>query len=218
MSKIKPLVFAAVTILHIALIMFAGFRAELPVVVAEPVAGVMRLVSVQEELPPPLPPLPPSSPRVPPPPERPPETPLAASEALAETFIETETDEISPPVAAVPANAPLQHHTLIGQNEYLRRHQISALPLLPEDRIARAVVYPRNARRLNIEGTVTLELFIDRQGAITDIRVIRETPLNRGFGEAAVNAFRGISALRPAELNGEPVAVRFQYNLRFALR
>jgi len=105
-----------------------------------------------------------------------------------------------------------------GQSEYLRRHQISALPLLPESEIARAIVYPRNARRLNIEGTVTLELFIDRQGTITDVRILRETPLDRGFGEAALNAFRGIRALRPAELNGEPVAVRFQYNLRFTLR
>ena len=89
---------------------------------------------------------------------------------------------------------------------------------MPEEQIARAIVYPSNARRLNIEGMVTLELFIDRNGTITDVRVMRETPLNRGFGEAAVNAFRGIRAIRPAELNGVPVAVRFQYNLRFVLR
>jgi len=218
MNKIKPLVFAAVTILHIALIMFVSFRAELPAPGAEP--GVMRLVDVQEELPPPPPspppPLPP--PPLPPPPSLPPpEISGEVTESIAETFIET--DDILPQETTAPVSAPIQPQPeLTGQGEYLRRHQISALPLLPEEQIARAIVYPRNAQRLNIEGMVTLELFIDRQGTITDVRVLRETPLNRGFGQAAVNAFRGIRALRPAELNGVPVAVRFQYNVRFTLR
>jgi len=225
MNSIRPLVFAAVTIAHIALILFVSFRVEAPARNPEPVAGVMRLVDVRAEIPPPPPPSPPPLPQAPPP--LPTESPPEASSVstlneapIAETIIEIEnteieSGEISPPVTT-PASAPL--HAFTTQNEYLPRHSVSTLPVLPEEQIARAIVYPRNARRSNIEGIVILELFIDRQGAITDVRVLRENPPNRGFGQAAVNAFRGIRALKPAELNGEPVAVRFQYNLRFTLR
>jgi protein TonB len=59
---------------------------------------------------------------------------------------------------------------------------------------------------------------IDHLGNINDIHILRETPSGRGFGEAALNAFRGIRATSPAELNGVPVAVRFRYPIRFALR
>ena len=224
LARIRPLIFAAVAVLHIALILFAGFRTELPARSAEPAAGVMRLVDVREEAPQPSPPSPP------PPPASTPALPApAAIEALAETVIESdeapsaiteaEAAPFSAPDAAPAATiAPAQSHALFGQHEYLPRHMVSTLPLLPEAEIARAIVYPRTARRLNIEGMVTLELFIDRQGAITEVRLIRESPPNRGFGEAALHAFRGIRALSPAKVNDEPVAVRFQYNLRFTLR
>jgi protein TonB len=89
---------------------------------------------------------------------------------------------------------------------------------MPEDQIARNTVYPPIAQRSGIEGRVILELFIDRHGVIRDISILQETPLNRGFGEAAVNAFRGISAAKPAEANGVPVATRYRYPFRFTLR
>jgi len=164
----------------------------------EPVAAVMRLVDVQEVLPPP------------PPPELPPEIPRITDEAIAEIMIET--DEPPPPVIAPP-----RHHAFPEQIEFLRLHQISVHPVLPEDEILARIVYPPIAQRSNIEGLVILELFIDRHGNVRDVRVLREDPPNRGFGEAAINAFRGISG-KPAEANGEPVAVRFRYDLRFQLR
>ena len=198
-TRIKLAIFVLVTILHITLIVFVSFRMDVSVPQAEPVAGVMRLMDVQEELPPP-----------PPPPIRPPEITQTTNEAIAETMIET--DEIPPPVTA-----PVQNYVVPEQIEYLPQHRISTLPVLPEDEIVRAMVYPPIARRSNIEGTVFLELFIDRQGNVRDVRILRENPPDRGFGEAAVNAFRGIRG-RPAEANGEPVAVRFRYNLRFTLR
>ena len=64
---------------------------------------------------------------------------------------------------------------------------------------------------------VYLELFIDRQGVVRDARVLRENPPDRGFGEAAINAFKKIRG-KPAEANGVPVAVRFRYNLKFQLK
>ncbi|MCL2374458.1 MAG: energy transducer TonB, partial [Treponema sp.] len=174
-NKIRPVIFAAAAVLHITVVMFAGFRINAPVGAAAPAAGVMRLIDVREI----SPPAPPDLPA--PPPENIPETPRPAHEALA--GILAETGEAPP--QAPQAEAPPQGGAAFGQTEYLRRHQLSSLPVLPEAEIAAAIVYPPLARRLNIEGVVTVELFIDRHGVITDMRVIREDPANRGFAAAA---------------------------------
>jgi outer membrane biosynthesis protein TonB len=65
---------------------------------------------------------------------------------------------------------------------------------------------------------VILELFIDREGLIRNIVVLKETPEGRGFAEAALKAFRGMKATRPAQANGEDVAVRYRWPFRFILR
>ena len=201
-GRIRLIVFIAAAVLHIAIILLVRFQMEITASAAEPAAGVMRLVTVQEDIPPPAPP---------PPPEEIPEIVQTTNEAIAETMIET--DEVPPPVTA-----PVQSYTVTEHINYLPQRMITSLPVLPDSEIAARVVYPPIAQRSNIEGTVRLELFIDRYGNIRDVRILRENPEGRGFGEAALNAFRGIRATRPAEANGEPVAVRFQYNLRFTLR
>ena len=217
-TRIRPAIFTAAAILHITLVLFAGFRVGAPAITAEPAAGVMRLIDARE-----APPTPPA-----PPPELPPAPPQSARAAFAETIAENIIEEseefplsVSPvitPPEHTPVNLPGRNYAATGQTEYLRHHQVSVLPVLPENEIARAIVYPPIARRLNIEGEVVLELFIDRHGAITNLRVIRESPPDRGFAAAALNAFTGIRAVRPAEVNGAPVAARFQYSLRFTLR
>jgi protein TonB len=64
---------------------------------------------------------------------------------------------------------------------------------------------------------VILELFIDNQGVVRNIVVLRETPEGRGFAEAAVRAFQGMRAV-PAQANGENVAVRYRWPVRFSLK
>ena len=128
-----------------------------------------------------------------------------------QTMIETDTPP--PP----PVIAPVQEYVEPEQIEYLPQHRITQVPVLPEDEIRRATVYPPIAQRSNIEGVVYLELFIDRQGNVQNVRILRENPPGRGFGEAAVRAFRGIRG-KPAESDGVPVAVRYRYNINFTLR
>ena len=194
-TRIRLISFIAVAILHILLLLLVVFRVEIAALIEEPVAGVMKLVDVKEELPPP-------------PPEKTPELPQTNTmENIAQTMIET--DEPPP-----PPSAPVQQYT--EQVEYLPQHKISVLPVLPDDEIRRAMVYPPIAQRSGIEGRVFLELFIDRQGNVRDVRILREDPPNRGFGEAAINAFKGIRG-KPAEANGEPVAVRYRYVISFKL-
>ena len=194
--------FAIVAALHITLLLIVVFNVKVDTAKEEPIAGVMKLVDIQEYIPPP-----------PPPPEKPPPeiTQGITQDAIAENVIETD----DPPPPAVHEYQPVIP-VPEQQIEYLPQHRISVLPVLPDDQIRRATIYPPIAQRSGVEGTVYLDLFIDSQGFVRNVIILRETPVGRGFGEAAVNAFKGIHG-KPAEANGVPVAARYRYNISFKL-
>jgi len=200
LGRVRFLTFAVVAILHVIVIMLVAFNIETIIAEPEPVAGVMKLVDVEE--------------RIPPPPERPPEPRTNTIETIAETMIET--DEPPPPpviyTEAAPVIVPVPEEIV-----YLPQYMVTTLAVLPENEILRAIVYPPIALRSGIEGTVYLELFIDRNGNIRDVTILRENPAGRGFGEAAVNALKGLKAT-PAEANGTPVAARLRYNYTFKIK
>ena len=216
-SRIRLLCFIVVAALHVVFILFASFNMGNVIKNDAPlVTGVMRLVDVEEYIPPPPPP---PSPVIIPEPAR-----FETRETIAETMIEIDEESLPMEVSNAPGREYAADGVVgetgandSGEINFLRQHLVSVLPVLPEEIIRRAIVYPPIARRSNIQGNVYLELFIDRQGNVRDVRVLRENPPDRGFAEAAVNAFRGIKGI-PAEVNGEPVAVRFRYSLSFTLR
>jgi protein TonB len=194
-TRFRPLLFILTALLHVIIIVFVAINMETFVQEEEPAAGVMKLVDVEED--------------IPPPPVKLPDTPFTNTlDSVAEQMIEAEV--ITPPIIGYTAPPKVE------ENVYLQQHMISVLPKLPEDQIVRNTVYPPIAQRSNIEGMVYLELFIDRQGNVREVRILRENPPNRGFGEAAINAFKGIKGI-PAEANGEAVGVRFRYNFTFKL-
>jgi protein TonB len=95
--------------------------------------------------------------------------------------------------------------------------RITEEPVFQRDQICRNTIYPRIALNSGVEGTVYHELFIDAQGNIRDIWILNENPADRGFGEAAKNAFNGIKVI-PAKADGKNVAVRYRYPIRFTIR
>jgi len=200
LGRVRFLTFAVVAILHVIVIMLVAFNIETFIAEPEPIAGVMKLVDVQE--------------RIPPPPERPLEPITNTIETIAETMIET--DEPPPPPVIYTEAAPVTPAP-VEEIVYLPQYMVTTLAVLPESEILRAIVYPPIALRSGIEGTVYLELFIDRSGNIRDVTILRENPAGRGFGEAAVNALKGLKAT-PAEANGAPVAARLRYNYTFKIK
>jgi protein TonB len=104
-----------------------------------------------------------------------------------------------------------------SEEVFLRPHQVSDPPKLNAADILKGLRYPPIARRSGIEGTVYLELFIDREGGIQRITVLKEDPPGRGFAEAAVQAFEGLRCV-PAQANGQNVSVRYRYPVSFRLR
>ncbi|MDR2052511.1 MAG: TonB family protein [Treponema sp.] len=204
---VRLVIFTVVAALHLVLILFFVIRVQGESLSGEEPVPVMKILDLQEEVPPPPPP---------PPPVPPPDNP-AAVETIAENMIETdevpEDQVLVPPGSIVTPGVPNQ-----GEGEeYLSMGSISVPPVFAERDIRRNLVYPAIARRAGIEGLVYLELFIDSRGQVQRINVLRENPENRGFGEAAAAAFRGLSC-KPAEANGRPAAVRYRYPVRFRLR
>jgi protein TonB len=202
---------------HGALILFLAFKTPaVPPVTEEPLR-VMKLADLME-VPPPLS-LPPPPP--PPPPQREETVPENAVESIAENFIETEEvpeEQVLVPPATIQTPAPAVTGPATATEEvYLRPHQVSDPPRFNDADILKALRYPPIAQRSGIEGTVYLELFIDREGAVRRITVLKEDPPGRGFADAAVRAFEGLHCV-PAQANGQNVSVRYRYPVSFKLR
>ena len=197
----RLIIFTAVAVLHIALILLVTFRMETTIRQEELPARMISLFELEEEVPSP-----------PPPPPMLPVLPQTSEQTLAERIIEAE--EAPPPSIFSDYPGPPSPVGAVEQITYLRMHELTKFPVLPEDQIARNVVYPQIAQLSRIGGTVALQLFIDPHGNILDIRILAENPPHRGFGEAAVNAFRGIRA-EPGEADGFSVASQIRYNFTF---
>jgi protein TonB len=195
-------IFALVAALHIFLLFFIVFTIELTAGTIEMPAAVMKLADIEEE----APPLPPRK------------AALVVEQEIIESIAETviEVDEVPVEVetaAAIPSTAAPVRYT----EEYLPQNKVSVLPQLDERDIRSRLVYPPIALRSGLEGVVYLELYIDREGKVRRIVILKENPPGRGFGEAAVKAFEGISG-KPAQANGETVAVRYRYPVRFQIK
>ncbi|MDR2050000.1 MAG: energy transducer TonB [Treponema sp.] len=190
--------FAAAAAIHLALLFLAVFTVTTITEKAAETSQVMKLADIRE--------IPePQAPR----PAR--ETVPDSSESIAETMIES--DDIPP-----QTGSPETGETVGGEAfDFLPMHLVSKRPEFPDDEIIRRTVYPPMAQRAGIEGTVILELFVDRLGVIRNISILKEDPPDRGFGEAAARAFQGLRG-SPALANGEAVASRYRYRYQFRLR
>jgi protein TonB len=192
-KALKIILFIGVAALHAVVLLFLVFDMNATAQDLGESARVMKLADLEEQAPPP--------PEV---------EELPMVEAIAETMIETDTA----PLQTVVAPGTLTVNTW---DDYLPQFKLSTLPRFDEKEIASAIVYPPIAQRSGIEGRVILELFVDRNGLVQQIRILQEAPLDRGFGEAAVRAFSGRRA-SPAMVNGEPVSCRYRWPVSFVLK
>ncbi|MBN8541525.1 MAG: energy transducer TonB [Deltaproteobacteria bacterium] len=75
--------------------------------------------------------------------------------------------------------------------------------------------YPEAARNARIEGPIVLDLLINAEGAVVDVKVV--SGLGYGLDEAAVNAIK-LFEFEPARVQDQKVAVKIRYTYRFELR
>lgn len=88
-------------------------------------------------------------------------------------------------------------------------------PEVPMDIVRSRLKYPMIANKLGIEGIVTVELHIIKDGTIKNITIIQEP--GHGLGDAVVEAFENIRC-KPATADGEPVDHKFEVSIKFKLK
>lgn len=202
----KFFVFSIAAITHIILILTITIQTEDKKKRKD--NSVFKMVDVEEY----IPPAPPKEePKKLPPPPKPviPEEKIEVvnQEEIAEEVVETEKEVIEIEEEVV-VTAPVEI-------EYLPQHKISDPPGIPTDDILSRIIYPPLANKQKIEGVVYLELYIDQWGNIRDIKVLKDP--GYGLAEAAITAIEGLEC-KPAMANGNAVAVRFRYPVRFKLK
>jgi periplasmic protein TonB len=75
--------------------------------------------------------------------------------------------------------------------------------------------YTEIARKARIQGVVIVQAIINKQGDVTDVKVLK--PLPMGLGDAAAEAVAKWK-FKPATLNGKPVDVYYNLTVNFTLQ
>lgn len=74
--------------------------------------------------------------------------------------------------------------------------------------------YTEIARKARVQGIVIVEAIVDKQGDVTNVRVLKGLPM--GLEQSAMDAVRQWK-FKPATLNGRPVSVYFVLTINFRL-
>lgn len=85
----------------------------------------------------------------------------------------------------------------------------------PEKVFAPQPQYTEIARKARIQGVVIVQAIIDKEGNVTNIKVLKGLPM--GLEEAAVDAMKQWK-FKPATLNGRPVTVYYNLTVNFKLQ
>ncbi len=85
----------------------------------------------------------------------------------------------------------------------------------PEKLHAPPPQYTEIARKARITGVVIVEAIIDKDGNVTNVKVLKGLPM--GLDQAAIDAIKGWK-FRPATLNGKPVSVYYNLTVNFTLQ
>ena len=75
--------------------------------------------------------------------------------------------------------------------------------------------YPQMAREAGIQGTVFVTFVVERDGSVTDVRILRG--IGGGCDEEAVRVVQNMPRWNPGRQRGQPVRVQFNMPIRFVL-
>ncbi len=85
----------------------------------------------------------------------------------------------------------------------------------PEKIVFPSPQYTEIARKARIQGVVIVEAIIDKEGNVTNVKVLKGLPM--GLDQSAVDAVKRWK-FKPATLNGKPVAVIYNLTVNFQLQ
>ena len=80
--------------------------------------------------------------------------------------------------------------------------------------LSKIIKYPKEAKKLGVQGVVYVQFIVDEKGAVVDPKLIRK--LGAGCDEEALRALEKLK-FNPGYVQGKPVKARFTLPIRFAL-
>ena len=108
----------------------------------------------------------------------------------------------------------IQKHIVLNMAEKMPEYPYGADSLL--NYLSNEIVYPKKAQKKGVEGRVYVQFIVNRDGSISDAKVLR------GIGvECDEEALRVINSMPnwiPGENNGKKVAVKYTLPIKFVLK
>lgn len=129
------------------------------------------------------------------------------AEANELTVIESYTP---PAVAEEEEVAEAEIFTVVEESPSFPGGDVARIKFLQEN-----IVYPQMARESGIQGTVYVTFVVERNGAVTDVRVLRG--IGGGCDEEAVRVIKAMPKWNPGKQRGKPVRVQFNMPIKFTL-
>lgn len=82
--------------------------------------------------------------------------------------------------------------------------------------LAEHLEYPEEAKEANIQGTVFVSFIVERDGGITDVKVLRG--VNSALNDEAIKKISSMPRWSPGQQNGHAVRVQYMVPVHFVLR
>ncbi len=159
----------------------------------------------------------------PPPPPEPPQTTTELN--IVENEVEVE-DDIIIDVEADQDTEVEEWTPVVMEEEEVQEEKIFIVvedqPSFPGGEKARMkylannIEYPQLARESGIQGTVYVTFVVEKDGSVTDVRVLRG--IGGGCDEEAIEVVKNMPKWKPGKQRGKPVRVQFNMPIRFTLQ
>jgi protein TonB len=81
--------------------------------------------------------------------------------------------------------------------------------------VGKNIEYPKQARRMGVEGKVFVQFVVDKDGGLNDIKVIKG--IGAGCDEEAIRVLKESPKWKPGKQRGRPVKVRMSLPISFKL-
>jgi protein TonB len=82
--------------------------------------------------------------------------------------------------------------------------------------LAKNIQYPQQARQTGTQGKVYVTFVVERDGSITDIKILRD--IGSGCGEEAIRVVKSMPRWQPAKQRGKVVRQQFNLPVNFTLQ
>jgi protein TonB len=80
------------------------------------------------------------------------------------------------------------------------------------------VQYPEMEKENNIQGKVFVQLVVEKDGSVNDVKVLKGVPGGPNLNTAAEKAIKKLKKFTPAKMNGRPVRLKMVIPVNFTLK